>query len=176
MEAYAEFVDCLQPVSDSFRQKWRVRPGAEARFQQVMPRVAAASGRAARAFDASGQHVEYKPPGTWNTHRVNPALVWSTLLDDYPVVTPDLMFTVGGQAVGILESLHEEATARERGLPGLLARFVRFPVQVREAAGLPGRTFRGGLLSGLVALLQGLLVTILGGALVYPLAKWLGWQ
>ncbi|HEY6318533.1 MAG TPA: hypothetical protein VI462_11675 [Acidimicrobiia bacterium] len=39
-------------------------------------------------------------------------------------------------AIGSLETLAEEAAGRERGVVGLLARFLRFPVEVREAAEL----------------------------------------
>lgn len=106
---------------------------------------------------------------------MNPALVWSTLLDDFPIVTPSVLVTIGSQAIGTLESLHDDAAERERGVAGFLARFVRFPVRVREAAGLPPKSVSGGVLSGVVALFQGLVVAALGGALVFPLAHWLGW-
>ncbi len=119
--------------------------------------------------------VAYKPPGTWQYSEVNPALVWATLLDEFPLVTPDVMLTVGNQATGVLEGLYEEAVERERGLPGVLARFLRFPTRVREAAGLPPKTVRGGLVSTLAGVLQALLVAALGGALVFPLARFLGW-
>jgi hypothetical protein len=174
LNAYSEFVACLRPVP-GYREVWEVKPGAEERLQSVMPRVARAAGRAALAFQNSGHSVDYKPPGTWQRTSMNPALVWSTLLDDYPIVTPSLLVTIGSQAIGTLESLHDEAAERERGVAGLLARFVRFPVRVREAAGLPSKSVSGGLLSGVVALFQGLFVTALGGALVYPLVHWLGW-
>lgn len=120
--------------------------------------------------------MSYKPPGTMQYTDVNPALVWSTLLDEYPMITPDVLVTVGSQAIGVLESLRDEAAERERGLAGLFARFVRFPVRVREAAGLPPRTVSGGLLSGLVALVQAVLIAAVGGVLVFPLAQWLGWS
>jgi hypothetical protein len=175
LDAYGQFVECVQPVTDGFREVWRVRRGMESRASQVMIAVATAAGRAARAFQASGHLVSYKPPGTWQRTDVNPALVWSTLLDDYPMVTPDLMFTVGSQAIGVLESLRDEQADRETGMAGLLARFVRFPSRVREAAGLEARTLRGGFVSGLIVTLQGLLIAAIGGALVYPIAHWLGW-
>ena len=47
-------------------------------------------------------------------------------------------------AFGSLMTRADEAAERERGLVGLLARFLRFPVDVREAAGFEseaGRTF-----------------------------------
>jgi len=175
LTAYTEFLACVERASDGFREVWRVRPAAETRASAVMPKVAHLAGRAAEAFQESGILIAYKPPGTHQTTTVNPALVWSTLLDTYPMVTPDVMFTVGEQAAGRFESLYDEAEEREHGLAEFLARFVRFPSRVREAAGLEPSTVRGGLVSGIVGVLQGLLVTALGGLLVYPLAIHFGW-
>jgi hypothetical protein len=73
------------------------------------------------------------------------------------------------------ESLHDEAEEREHGLAEFFARFIRFPSRVREAAGLEPRTFGGGVVSGVVVVMQGLFVTVVGGLLVYPLAKHFGW-
>lgn len=175
LNAYSEFLACVERVSDGFREVWKIRPAAEPRVNAVMSKVAHAAGRAAEAFQESGILIAYKPPGTLQTTTVNPALVWSTLLDTYPMVTPDVMFTVGEQAAGRFESLYDEAEEREHGLAEFLARFVRFPSRVREAAGLEPRTVGGGLVSGIVAVLQGLFVAVLGGLLVYPLSLYFGW-
>lgn len=119
--------------------------------------------------------VAYKPPGTRQTTTVNPALAWSTLLDTYAIVTPDVVSTVANQAIGRFESLADRAAEREKGLAGFLARFLRFPSSVREAAGMKPRSVTGGLVSGAVALVQYVLVTAVGGAIAFPLAKLFGW-
>lgn len=178
LNAYSEFLDCVERGYEfGYRESWSVLPAAQHRVNEVMARVALAAGRAADAFQESGIYVAYKPPGTHpaNTTNVNPALVWSTLLDNYVMVTPDLMFTVGNQAVGRFESLAERAAERERGLAGFFARFFRFPSAVRDAAGLEPRSVSGGLVSGFVVILQGVFVTALGGAIAFPVAKLLGW-
>jgi len=173
LSAYGEFASCVELVSD-YRERWAVRPGAEQRLQDVWPRTALAAGRAADAFQECGIMVAYKPPGTMQTTTVNPALVWSTLLDTYAIVTPDVVFTVANQAIGRFESMADRAAEREKGLAGFLARFLRFPASVREAAGLEPRSVTGGLVSGTVALVQGVLVTAVGGAIAFPLAKLFG--
>ena len=174
LSAYSEFVGCVERVPD-YRETWAVRPDAQHRVNEVMARVSLAAGRAAGAFQESGMLVAYKPPGTMQTTSVNPALVWSTLLDTYAMVTADLMFTVGNQVVGRFESLAERAAERERGLAGFFARFLRFPSAVREAAGLEPRSVSGGLVSGFVVIVQGVFVTALGGAVAFPVAKLFGW-
>ncbi|HVQ88625.1 MAG TPA: hypothetical protein VMT88_10640 [Actinomycetes bacterium] len=47
--------------------------------------------------------------------------------------------------------------------------------RVREAAGLPPRSAPEVALAGIVALLQGIVVAAVGGALVYPIANVLSW-
>lgn len=176
LSAYAEFVSCVERTSDGFREEWVVRRGADARLNTVMSKVAHAAGRAAEAFQESGILIAYKPPGAMQRTTMNPAMVWSTLLDTYPMVTPDVMFTVGEQATGRFESLYDEAEEREHGLAEFLAKFIRFPSRVREAAGLEPRTFGGGVVSGVVVVMQGLFVTVIGGLLVYVIARALGWS
>ena len=174
LSAYGEFASCVELVPD-YWERWAVRPGAEQRLQDVWPRTALAAGRAADAFQECGITVAYKPPGTRQTTTFNPALVWSTLLDTYAIVTPDVVSTVANQAIGRFESLADRAAEREKGLAGFLARFLRFPSSVREAAGLKPRSVTGGLVSGAVVLVQGVLVTAIGGAIAFPLAKLFGW-
>lgn len=178
LSAYNEFLECVERGYEfGYRETWVVRADAQPRANEVMARVALAAGRAAEAFQESGILVAYKPPGTHpaNTTTVNPALVWSTLLDNYVMVTPDLMFTVGNQAVGRFESLAERAEEREGGLAGFFARFIRFPASVREAAGLQPRSVSGGLVSRFVVIVQGVFVTAAGGAVALPVVKLFGW-
>lgn len=132
MSAYNEFLACVEPSYEfGYGERWVARADPQHPVDEVMARVSLAAGRAADAFqDKAGIMVAYKPPGTHslNTTTVNPALVWSTLLDNYVMVTPDLMFTVGNQAVGRFESLADRAAERERGLAGIFARFPAVPV------------------------------------------------
>jgi hypothetical protein len=175
LELYYEWAATLIP-GDGFQGGW-----TSTRESLILaPRVAEAGARAAAGFDAAGVGVQWKRPGTFQTVPVNPGLVWSTLTDSLPMVTPELMQIVGAQAIGRLDSLAVEAAERERGLAGFLARFIRFPQRVREAAGLPARSVRGGVVTGFVALLQtvvvGIVVGAIGSALAIPIAKLFGWM
>jgi len=51
----------------------------------------------------------------------------------------------------------------------------QFPVAVREAAGLRRSSVGGRVLSTTVDTVQTILTTAVGGAIVYPLARLLGW-
>jgi hypothetical protein len=180
MKRYVEYVGFHEPRQDYVEYYWVPRPGSETEIRQLHPRLALAAGRAAAAFETTGVFIAYKPSGTMNRMAVNPATAWNSFTDRFPVVTPPNMMDVGNQALGKLNSLYQQAKERERGLAGLVARFIRFPVAVREAAGLPPKTVSGGLLTGFVALVQtivvGIVVAAIGGALAIPIAKYFGWM
>ena len=49
------------------------------------------------------------------TRPVNPALAWSTIFDEMPMLDPSLMAIVGRQVLGLLEHRGREQAARQRG-------------------------------------------------------------
>jgi hypothetical protein len=108
------------------------------------------------------------------TQPVNPALGWSTIIDEMAMFDPSLVANVGGQALSLLEHRRSEQAARQRGLIGALAWFFTLAPRVREAAWLPARSVPGKAVAWITVLVQGIIVTAVGGVLVYPLAKWLG--
>lgn len=175
LQAFDRLVGELQPVGYGHFLSWQPKPGHEAQASRLTAEVASLAGAAAEAFVVSGQHIEYKPPGTMQTQPVNPALVWSTMFDTLPMLDPPLMAVVGGQALGYLNHRHREQAARQKGLIGAPAWFFTLAPRVREAAGLPRHSGRGRFVAGLTVLLQTLFVTVVGGVLVLPLASWLGW-
>lgn len=179
LEAFNEMVAELTPVQSGFQSSfsgWRARPGRETQADALRAKTAGLSGPAALAFDAAGVWVDYKPPGTWHRQTINPALVWSTMFDDTPMLDPALVNQVGLQALGLLEHNRDEQAARETGFIGALAWFLTLGPRVRDAAGLPKRSAPGFIVTSLVVLVQGVLVGAVGGALAIPLAKWAGWS
>lgn len=178
LEAFNAMVTELAPVTSGFNSsfpRWQPRSGREARADELRAKTAVLTGPAAHAFGAAGVWVDYKPPGTWERQRINPAVVWSTIFDDTPMLDPSLMNQVGLQALGLLEHERDEQAEREKGLIGAIAWFLTLGPRIREAAGLPPHSAPGFVVTSLVVLVQGTLVAALGAALAYPLADWLGW-
>jgi len=166
----------VQPVSNfGMSAHWQTKPGRAAQAQAAATQVALLAAAAAEAFDVSGMGIDYKPPGTFQTQAVNPALIWSTMFDERPMVDPQLISVVGAQALGRLEHLREVQAARQRGFVGAIAWFFTLAPRVRDAAGLPARSAPGVVVTWLTVIVQGLIVTVVGGLLVYPIAAALGW-
>jgi hypothetical protein len=97
------------------------------------------------------------------------------MFDEMPMVDPALVVTVGQQALSLLQHRRSEQASRQRGLIGALAWFFTLAPRVRQAAGLPARSVPGQAVTWITILVQGIIVTAVGGVLVYPLAEWLGW-
>ena len=167
----------LEPTSGygSF-PRWQPKPGRQSHADKLASEVASLAGPAAEAFQASGMCIDYKPPGTWQTQPINPALAWSTIFDQTPMLDPHLMAVVGRQTLGWLEHRRDEQAARQRGLVGAVAWFFTLAPRVREAAGMPARSAPGQVIVWVTVIVQGLIITVVGGALVYPVARALGWS
>ena len=174
--AFEQLMPELEPaVGLGKYHRWRPKPNRQSEAERILNELTRLAGPAAVAFDLSGVSIDYKPPGTMQTRPVNPALAWSTIFDEMPVLDPSLMVIVGRQALGLLEHREREQAARQRGLIGALAWFLTLAPRVREAAGLPARSAQGHVVTWITVILQGLIVTVVGGVLIYPVAKLLGW-
>ncbi|NDL60836.1 hypothetical protein [Phytoactinopolyspora mesophila] len=168
----------LEPVASGVLSSfpaWRARRGREAKADALRAKAAALAGPAALAFDAAGVSIDYKPPGTWQQQPINPALVWSTMFGNTPMLDPSLVNQVGLQALGLLEHKGDEQAEREKGFVGAIAWFLTLGPRIRAAAGLPPRSAPGLVVTSVVVLVQGILIAAVGGVLVFPLAGWLGW-
>jgi hypothetical protein len=88
------------------------RPGAAEQWRQKRAAVDRAAPAAARAFAEAGVGISWKPPGTWNTYSVNPAVEWSTILEESPKFSVDVLEAVCNQALGSLETGAYEVEAR----------------------------------------------------------------
>jgi hypothetical protein len=140
----------------------RPRPGQEAEAERLAAEVDRLSGRAALAF--AGQHfIEWKPRGTMQTVRVDPAVQWRTILDFDPRFPPSAILAVCNQAIGVLESQAEDAEEHEQSLAGRMERVTRTP-------GFP-RAQTGHLRTAFLASLVG----IPGALIVAYIAYLLGW-
>jgi hypothetical protein len=57
----------------------------------------------------------------------------------------------------------------------MLGWFFTLAPRVREATGLPARSTPGQVVTWITVIVQGLIVTVVGGVLIYPVARVLGW-
>lgn len=129
----------------------------------LVARTAEAAGRAHPAL-MGGYEMEYLG------RRFNPVVDWRTSFARAGI-TPDMVESYVQQLVGKYERDAAEAREREKGLSGLVARIVRFPTDVREAAGLSSKAgqtsaFVAGITVEVIAglVLAGLLALIAYGA------------
>jgi hypothetical protein len=96
---------------------------------------------------------------------LNPVSDWAVMLTPRHrySISPSLVVSRVDQLVGALRAEIADAEMVERTLAGRVARIVRFPSDVREAAGLDSKSRSGQAVQGLVS---ALLVTVVGGVIV----------
>lgn len=175
LEAVRRFHEALQPciaqylptrdVTDTF--SLLVPIGDEEEREGHRRSLAAAAGPAAQVAQKRGLHMNARG------RQVNPIAAWEEFFRSEPVMWPKSLDAFSRALVGQLEHEVHLAEERERGVVGLIARFVRLPLEVREAAGLTGRS--GVVATGFTLMLQTLLVGVVSGVLVALIIRLFGW-
>jgi hypothetical protein len=125
-----------------------------------------ASGPAAAIADRE-KFVLQDPLGA-NITPANPFLVWDQAFISQNVygLLPDMVRSSTDTLIGMLEFERDRARDLERGLAGLAGRFVRFPSEVRESAGLARGSAGGKAAFGFGVFLQGVAVVVVGGIIL----------
>lgn len=101
---------------------------------QAYSAVSQAAGAAASAYQRYGgtfilRNVAYMTPG------VDPVANWEMSLRDPDQLEPQTLIATVEAAIARARQASEEAAERERGLTGLIAAFLRWPSNLREAVG-----------------------------------------
>ena len=96
--------------------------------------VALASGPAALAYSRYGGDYTMRNAAVIH-HDVNPVVIWEMSMRRPDDLSPDLVVPSVEGAIGNARQEALEAEQRERGLTGLLAAFLRWPSNLREAVG-----------------------------------------
>lgn len=140
--------------------------------------VAELSGSAAIACAEAGVTVIYQdaPIAGGRQTTINPVQSWSYALDGTGHVGVDVVLDSCNQAIGILKTRYEEAHRLERSLAGRVARFIRFPAQVRRAAGFPPKSTAGRVTFSVAVALQTIITTAVGAVVVAVLLRLLHLQ
>jgi len=99
---------------------------------------------------------------------VDPVANWEMSLRDPEQLAPETIISAVEAAIGAARQKAAEAKDRERGLVGLIAAFLRWPSELREAVG-PGQSAQraaAGVLGVLAQLLVGILGSVIATGLV----------
>lgn len=177
-DALNEYLGVLDALRDPIlgTVHWQPREGYEEQARELRAKVNQISGPAGRASDQLERRLTVMPPPALAlpAAQQNPIWAWESVFDASPSAysfsLSDLENWVD-QVIGDLDSQAKEARRQERTLAGLLGRFLAFPSEVREAAGLPAGTVRGRIAAVFAVVVQGLIVTIVGGLLLALLQK-----
>lgn len=94
--------------------------------------------------------------GPWVNRNFNPVVGWETSINDLVQFPPQTLIAALDGAIARAETEAKDAQARERGLTGIIARFIRWPLELREAVG-------GGQTSQSIAVTIGFLGQVLVG-------------
>lgn len=164
--AYVDLINSTRPEQDGFLLRFvsSIDPVA---WQEKRRRLAAASGRAADAYRQHGQNLDFRNPA-YIMRDVNPILNWEMSLRDPEQMSPETVVTAVDAAEAAARHLAEEAAQRERGVVGVIAAFLRWPSELREAVGRdhPGQHKAAGVLGVAAQILVGALATALGAGVI----------
>lgn len=148
--------------------RWVPRDGEEDVVERLKREVNEASGPAARAAVEAGVEIRLQEPAAvgGRTHVLNAIQSWTSALEPPNLLELDNVFDACDQTIGALEGEARKARAQERSLAGLVGRFARFPLDVRDAAGLPPKGSAGKVAVGVGVMIQGILVAVASAAVI----------
>ncbi|MFE7503883.1 hypothetical protein [Promicromonospora sp. NPDC057488] len=164
--AYVDLINSSRASSDGLYDSL-VPAVPQPQYQALRREVALASGPAAAAYVRYG--------GTYTLHNaavirrdVNPVVNWEMSLRSPEELSPDMVVSSVEGAIGAARQEAAEAQQRERALTGLIAAFVRWPSNLREAVGTDNQAQRtaAGAIGVLGQIIVATLATALGTGLV----------
>lgn len=145
--------------------KVQLGPGVSTEeWGRLRTEVAQAAGNALGAYGRHGGRFALRN-AAYTVNNVDPVANWEMALNDPEQMKPETVVGAVESAIGNAQRLQSEATERERGITGVVAAFLRWPADLREAVG-PGSSAqrRAAGVVGVVA--QGAVAAALGTALV----------
>lgn len=109
----------------------RVPPSRKLEGDAALSKLARAAGPASAIADKYGVFLSAQRTGYSEPKTVSPLRNWQMCLDAPWLLPPDNVIGATLSLLGRIEHERDEARIRERTLAGRLARFIRFPVEVR---------------------------------------------
>lgn len=173
--AFVDLLNHSRPVEASYlRTSMGPQAGmAESRWLEMRSAVASASGPAAVAYRRYGGALTLRN-AAFMMNNVDPVMNWELSFKDPEQMPPHEVASIMDAVIATAKEHAEDARQRERGLTGLIAAFLRWPENLREAVG-PGRTQRtaAGAIGVVGQIIVGLIVT--GIAALLAAAFKAGW-
>lgn len=149
-------------------------PDDDPKVKELRATVAELSGPAGQAIDDAGLRLVVREPALVGGRMLdlNPVYGWMNGLNDrLAYIQPPDVIDCCGQAIGKLKVQKAAVFAQERSIAGRLARFIRFPSDVREIAGMKPGSTGGRTVFGIAAVIQGALTAALATAIGTLLLK-----
>jgi len=138
-DAFIDMINATQVVSPRFIQQ-RVPNVDPTTWNGVRHRVAVAAGPARLAYNRHGDQLSLRQFGTV-TNGISPVANWEMALSAPESLPPESVVSMVETAAGLAFSRQKQAAGNEKGVVGLVAAFMRWPSNLREAVG-PGSTQR----------------------------------
>lgn len=159
--AYVDLVNHARPVSDGWSLP-ELQSATDAHsWQMKLAAVASAAGVAASPYGRYGGTFTLRN-AAYIMNNVDPVTNWEMSLRDPEQLSPQTI--IGSVEAAIARARQEAADAveRERGLTGLIAAFLRWPSDLRDAVGSGHPAQRTA--AGFIGVFGQVLVTGVGGA------------
>jgi hypothetical protein len=165
--AYVELVNHTRPSGDGWGLVALEPTVNNDTWQELRSDVAQAAGSAGPLFARYGGTMSLRN-AAYIMNNVNIVTNWEMSLRDPEQLNPDVIVSGVEAAVARARQEAKNAAEREHGLTGLIAAFLRWPSDLREAVG-PGHTAQRAA-AGAIGVFGQLVVATVGGALAVGLA------
>jgi hypothetical protein len=170
------FLGAFRVLSDAVSESLPDRDWSRLAVGVTRLDVAAASGDFEALIDFTGQAAGRAQTGAAHSlivmavqgSIIDPILGWRNSFTPFHPNTRQTVETFCLQVIGRLRGMADEARSQESGFAGLVGRFVRFPSDVREAAGLSSRAGQHG------AFIAGVAIQVTASLVVAGLLALLG--
>lgn len=175
IEAYDAYLAVLQAVtvdpygaglgSISGLVEWRPLSGCEEEAARRRAVVATRAGAAADIASRAAGFLHIRPAFGRPSINVNPVQAWANPLEPASDMKIQSVRDFANQAAGNLRAQAAEARQQESGPVWWIARFVRLPLEVREAAGLKSKGGQAAA-AGVGVFVQGVAIAVVAGLIV----------
>ncbi|WP_299956897.1 hypothetical protein [uncultured Modestobacter sp.] len=146
----------------------KAAPGvSQSEWTRLYSEVSQAAGAAASAYPRYGGTFTLRN-AAYIMHNVDPVANWQMSIQDPQQLEPTTIVSTVEAAISRSRQASVEAAERERGLTGLLAAFLRWPSNLREAVGPDHSAQRtaAGVIGIVGQILVGIVASLLAAGLV----------
>jgi hypothetical protein len=164
-EAYIDLLNSARMADGEFFLPVLAPAVDHVTWQHKRLAVAAAAGAASSAFQRYGGTMTFHTGGYIQS--VDPMANWELSVKDPKQMAPETVISSADAAVALAKQKGIEAAQRERGLTGLIAAFLRWPANLREAVGTGHRAQRRA--ASVIGVIGQVMVTAVAGALTVGL-------